>query len=102
MIKLGSSYNFLIFKIALETDIILGWEEDVISPVDERSESKLCFYDVLADHYVTVPENGKSILDLIVQLWSQSFASHIFALLFHKWVRELQSLDFFLYKKLGM
>ena len=44
---------------------------------------------MLADHYVRVPENGKSILDLIVQLWSLSFASHIFALLFHKWVCEL-------------
>lgn len=69
--------------------MILSGEEDVISPVEERSESKLCFYDVLADHYVRVPENGKSILDLIVQLWSQLFASHIFALLFHKWVCEL-------------
>ncbi|XP_077214400.1 K-stimulated pyrophosphate-energized sodium pump protein isoform X2 [Tasmannia lanceolata] len=36
-----------------------------------------------------MPENGKPILDLIVQLWSQSFASHIFALLFHKWLFEV-------------
>ncbi|RVW57033.1 hypothetical protein CK203_007336 [Vitis vinifera] len=85
----------LFADIALEVDdrardMILSGEEDVISPVEERSESKLCFYDVLADHYVRVPENGKSILDLIVQLWSQLFASHIFALLFHKWLFEVQ------------
>lgn len=85
----------LFADIALEVDdrardMILSGEEDVISPVEERSESKLCFYDVLADHYVRVPENGKSILDLIVQLWSQLFASQIFALLFHKWLFEVQ------------
>ena len=53
---------------------------------DEGSPNGLCFYDVLADHSVREPKNAKRILDLIVQLWSQSFASHIFALLFHRWV----------------
>ncbi|ONM03881.1 hypothetical protein ZEAMMB73_Zm00001d031890 [Zea mays] len=28
------------------------------------------------------------ILELIVQLWSKSFATNIFALLFHKWLFE--------------
>ncbi|PWZ18512.1 hypothetical protein Zm00014a_032372 [Zea mays] len=35
-----------------------------------------------------VPESGKLILELIVQLWSKSFATNIFALLFHKWLFE--------------
>lgn len=77
-------FSFLALK--LKTDAILSREDDVISPADNRSDGQLCFYDVLADYYVGVPESGKAILNLIVQLWSQSFASHIFALLFHKWV----------------
>uniref|UniRef100_A0A1D1Z9V9 V-type ATP synthase beta chain 1 n=1 Tax=Anthurium amnicola TaxID=1678845 RepID=A0A1D1Z9V9_9ARAE len=67
-------------------DIILS--RDGIGSTDEGFQDCLCFYDVLADHYVRVPDNGKRILDLIVQLWSQSFASHIFALLFYKWLFE--------------
>ncbi|XP_068668803.1 uncharacterized protein [Aristolochia californica] len=51
--------------------------------------SCLCFYDVLANHYVHMPDNSESVRNLIVQLWSQSFASHIFALLFHKWLFEV-------------
>ncbi|XP_078429201.1 K-stimulated pyrophosphate-energized sodium pump protein isoform X2 [Wolffia australiana] len=47
-----------------------------------------CFYDVLADHYIREPANGKRIVDLIVKLWSQSFSSHIFALIFHRWLFE--------------
>lgn len=66
--------------------MIVSREEDVISPAEDSMDGQLCFYDVLTDHYVRVPASGKRILDLIVQLWSQSFASHIFALLFHKWV----------------
>lgn len=66
-------------------DIICGKDEDAISRSD-NGDAFLCFYDVLADYFVRMPESGKPILDLIVQLWSQSFASHIFALLFHKWV----------------
>lgn len=69
-----------------KTDIILSREEDAISPADEGRDGQLCFYDVLADYYVRVPKSGEAILDLIVQLWSQSFASHTFSLLFHKWV----------------
>ncbi|KAI3995317.1 hypothetical protein MKX01_032119 [Papaver californicum] len=86
----------LFADIALEVDIrardiILNKDEGVISPVEDdiETDNHLCFYDVLADHYVKVPENGKPILDLIVQLWSQSFASHIFSLLFHKWLFEV-------------
>ncbi|KAE8670478.1 RNA-binding family protein [Hibiscus syriacus] len=75
--------------IALEVDdrakdIILSRQEGAISPAEYGVNVRLCFYDVLADFYVRVPERGKPILDLIVQLWSQSFASHIFSLLFHK------------------
>ncbi|XP_022755746.1 uncharacterized protein LOC111303620 [Durio zibethinus] len=85
----------LFADIALEVDdrakdIILSREEDVISPAKYGINGQLCFYDVLADYYVRVPESGKPRLDLIVQLWSQSFASHVFALLFHKWLFEVQ------------
>ncbi|XP_039131649.1 uncharacterized protein LOC120268274 [Dioscorea cayenensis subsp. rotundata] len=84
----------LFADIALEIDdrardIILRRDEDKIVSADDEFESQLCFYDVLADHFVRVPESGKCILDLIVQLWSQSFASNIFALLFHKWLFEV-------------
>ncbi|KAL6200140.1 hypothetical protein ACLB2K_029922 [Fragaria x ananassa] len=85
----------LFTDIALEIDerakdIILSGEDDAISPAEDCIYDQLCFHDVLADYYVWVPESGKRILDLIVQLWSQSFASHIFALLFHKWLFEVQ------------
>lgn len=65
--------------------MLLSKEEDVISD-EADTDGPLCFFDVLADYYVKVSERGKDILDLMVQLWSQSFASHIFSLLFHKWV----------------
>ncbi|KAE9461131.1 hypothetical protein C3L33_06935, partial [Rhododendron williamsianum] len=55
-------------------------------PSEDETQGPLCFYDVLADYFVREPENGNPVLDLIIQLWSQSFASHIFSLLFHKWV----------------
>ncbi|CAN1329352.1 hypothetical protein LINPERPRIM_LOCUS34648 [Linum perenne] len=85
----------LFADIALEVDerakdIILGREEDAISPLQDGYNTQLCFYNVLADYYVEAPESGKRILDLIVLLWSQSFASHIFALLFHKWLFDAQ------------
>ncbi|XXG54797.1 hypothetical protein AAC387_Pa03g2588 [Persea americana] len=84
----------LFADIALEVDIrargiILNEDEGIVASEGDGNESCLCFYDVLADHYVRMPENGKPILDLIVQLWSQSFVSHIFALLFHKWLFEV-------------
>nr|GME00758.1 K(+)-stimulated pyrophosphate-energized sodium pump (Na(+)-PPase) like [Ipomoea batatas]GME16561.1 K(+)-stimulated pyrophosphate-energized sodium pump (Na(+)-PPase) like [Ipomoea batatas] len=84
----------LFADIALEVDdrakeIIFG-SEDVISAAEERIEGPICFYDVLADHFILVPHNGKAILDLIVQLWSQSFCSNIFTLLFHKWLFEVE------------
>lgn len=71
--------------LLFETDIIFG-EDGAISVADDGYGGPLCFYDVLSDHFISMAESGKSILDLIVQLWSQSFASNIFALLFHKWV----------------
>ncbi|XP_035830425.1 uncharacterized protein LOC110865240 isoform X4 [Helianthus annuus] len=82
----------LFADIALEVDdrareIILGGED----ASEVQMKVPLCFYDVLADHFASEPdERGKPILDLIVQLWSQPFASHIFALLFHKWLFEVQ------------
>ncbi|KAI3461528.1 hypothetical protein Pfo_018191 [Paulownia fortunei] len=84
----------LFADIALEVDdrakdIIFG-EEYAISVADDRYGCPICFYNVLADYFVCKPENGKSILDLVVQLWSQSFASNIFPLLFHKWMFEVQ------------
>ncbi|XP_057782826.1 uncharacterized protein LOC131000771 [Salvia miltiorrhiza] len=84
----------LFADVALEVDdrakdIIFG-EDGAISVADDGYGGPLCFYDVLSDHFISMPESGKSILDLIVQLWSQSFASNIFALLFHKWLFEVQ------------
>ncbi|XP_051113369.1 uncharacterized protein LOC127239318 [Andrographis paniculata] len=84
----------LFADVALEIDdrareIILG-EEGAISVEDDGYGGPICFYDVLANHFVSVPQDGQSILNLIVQLWSQSFASNIFALLFHKWLFEVQ------------
>ncbi|KAL3750695.1 hypothetical protein ACJRO7_011748 [Eucalyptus globulus] len=85
----------LFADIALEVDdkakdIILSREEDLILPADDGVYDQLCYFDILADYYVRSPESGKPILDLIVQLWSQSFASHIFSLLFHKWLFEAE------------
>ncbi|KAK8514485.1 hypothetical protein V6N13_063373 [Hibiscus sabdariffa] len=84
----------LFADVALEIDdrakgIIVSREEPVPS-VGYGVNGQLYFYDVLADYIVRVPPCGQPILDLIVQLWSQSFASHIFALLFHKWLFEVQ------------
>ncbi|KQK02736.1 uncharacterized protein LOC100830013 [Brachypodium distachyon] len=70
-------------------DAILSRSDEGIPPVDEREDSYLCFYEILANHYVRVPESGRRILELIVQLWSQSFAANIFALLFHRWLFEV-------------
>ncbi|KAL4384361.1 hypothetical protein GQ457_15G027860 [Hibiscus cannabinus] len=78
----------LFADIALEIDDRA--KEIILSREDQISSARLYFYDVLADYYVRVPPRGKPILDLIVQLWSQSFASHIFALLFHNWLFEVQ------------
>jgi len=69
-------------------DAIMSENDDGIAPVDEREDGRLCFYEILANHFVRVPKSGRRILELIVQLWSQSFASNIFALLFHKWLFE--------------
>lgn len=70
--------------MSLKTDIICSRSEDATAKADDRMDNCLCFYEVLAEHYVGVPEDGKCVLDLIIQLWSQSFVSLIFALLFHK------------------
>ncbi|KAK9157216.1 hypothetical protein Scep_003790 [Stephania cephalantha] len=85
----------LFADVALEVDerareIMLSKNESGICAVDDENGSRLCFYDLLADHYVDMPEDGKPALNLFVQLWSQSFASNIFALLFHKWLFEVE------------
>ncbi|KAJ7947682.1 K-stimulated pyrophosphate-energized sodium pump protein [Quillaja saponaria] len=84
----------LFADIALEVDDrardLIFSKQDTVSSAQDGSDGQLCFFDMLADYYVWVPESGKPILDLIIQLWSQSFASHIFALLFHKWLFEVQ------------
>ncbi|EPS60580.1 hypothetical protein M569_14222, partial [Genlisea aurea] len=91
----GNLLQELFADVALEVDerakdVIFG-EDEAISEVDDGGcGGPICFYDVLADHFACVPQNGKSSLDLIVQLWSQSFASNIFALLFHKWLFEVE------------
>jgi hypothetical protein len=53
------------------------------------SQPRVCFYEVFAQHYAQVPDDGKEILPLFLQLWSQSFVSQIFALLFHRWLFEI-------------
>ncbi|CAN6472547.1 unnamed protein product [Victoria cruziana] len=83
----------LFADIALEIDpraqeILLGRDENEITSEDSIDRI-LCFYEVLAEHYASNVGNGKPVLDLIVLLWSQSFSSHIFALLFHKWFLEI-------------
>ncbi|XP_074267851.1 uncharacterized protein LOC141591434 [Silene latifolia] len=88
----------LFADVALEVDdrakdVILSRVSDAISPVEKGRENRLCFYDVLSEHFIQVPEDGQPILDLIVKLWSQSFAVHIFALLFHKWMFEVKVED---------
>ncbi|URE12101.1 hypothetical protein MUK42_04195 [Musa troglodytarum] len=84
----------LFADVALEVedrarDMIFKKDEDKITSADDGIENNLCFYDVLADYFVGEPENGKHILDLIVQLWSQSFVSHIFVLIFHNYLKSL-------------
>ncbi|GJN37478.1 hypothetical protein PR202_gb26437 [Eleusine coracana subsp. coracana] len=69
-------------------DAILSENDDGIAPLGEREGGWICFYEILANHFVRVPESGRRILELIVQLWSQSFAANIFSLLFHKWLFE--------------
>lgn len=84
----------LFADIALEVDDrakdIIFSKKEAISAADSIYGCPVCFYNVLADYFVCTPQSGKSVLDLIVQLWSQSFASSIFTLLFHKWMFEVQ------------
>ncbi|XP_057772269.1 uncharacterized protein LOC130991866 [Salvia miltiorrhiza] len=84
----------LFADIALEVDDrakdIIFDEGDVVYDAEDRNGCAYCFYDVLADYFVCVPRSGDSIIDLIVQLWSQSFASNIFCLLFYKRMFEVR------------
>lgn len=74
----------LLILLLIGTDIIFD-EGDVEYVAEDRYGRAYCFYDALADYFVCMPENGNSIIDMIVQLWSrQSFASNIFCLLFYK------------------
>ncbi|KAJ7564579.1 hypothetical protein O6H91_02G023900 [Diphasiastrum complanatum] len=88
----------LFTDVALEVD---ARARDLLYKTDENalesatckpgrgSKDSLCFYEVLAEHYAQVPDDGKEILPLFVQLWSQSFTSQIFALLFYQWLFEV-------------
>nr|GLL31009.1 uncharacterized protein LOC109172590 [Ipomoea trifida] len=85
----------LFADIALEVDDrakeILFSSENLRSASEEKIKGPICYFDVLADHFIHVADSGKPILSLIVQLWSQqSFACHIFSLLFHKWLFEVE------------
>lgn len=78
----------LFTDVALEVDvraqeILFDQNEDMINPAEVGMKSSPCFYEVLAEHFIQMPENGNLVLRLIVQLWSQSFASQIFSLLFY-------------------
>ncbi|KAH9327264.1 hypothetical protein KI387_007442, partial [Taxus chinensis] len=84
----------LFTDVVLEVDlraqaILFDQKEDTIKSAEDGMRRYPCFYEVLAEHYHQMPENGEPILRLIVQLWSQSFASQIFALLFYKWLFDL-------------
>ncbi|XP_047976163.1 uncharacterized protein LOC125218523 isoform X2 [Salvia hispanica] len=84
----------LFADIALEVDDrakdIIFDEEDVVYVAEDGYGCAYCFYDVLADYFVCIPQSGDLIIDLIVQLWSQSFASNIFCLLFYKRMFEVR------------
>ncbi|KAI5079909.1 hypothetical protein GOP47_0005388 [Adiantum capillus-veneris] len=85
-------------------DILLQLFTDVALEVDDRAQEllygpfaearndttkpKVCFYEVIAERYVQVPDDGKAVFPLFLQLWSLSFSSQIFALLFHQWLFE--------------
>ncbi|TVU21890.1 hypothetical protein EJB05_31561 [Eragrostis curvula] len=84
----GRSRSSALSAIQCTKNAILSENDDGVAPVDDREDGWLCFYEILANHFVRVPESGRRILELIVQLWSQSFAANIFALLLHKWLFE--------------
>eukprot|EP00250_Pteridium_aquilinum_P003763 c1405_g1_i1 orf=142-1218(-) len=54
----------------------------------DGTKPRICFYEVIAERYVQVPDDGKAVLPFFLQLWSLSFASQIFALLFYQWLFE--------------
>lgn len=84
----------LFADVALEVDaraqdLLYGLESNKFGIAGTENESRkppLCFYAVIAEHYAQVPDDGEAVLPFFVQLWSQSFASEIFALLFHRWL----------------
>ncbi|KAK8923691.1 hypothetical protein KSP39_PZI019135 [Platanthera zijinensis] len=49
-------------------DIILDNGVDEVTKTDNTYESILCFSEVLANHFVAKPENGKHIIELIALL----------------------------------
>jgi hypothetical protein len=72
------------FFLLIQTALLYGSGTSEVLDVGRRPF--LCFYEVIAERYMQVPEDCKAILQLFVKLWSQSFASQIFALLFYLWV----------------
>ncbi|KAG6432862.1 hypothetical protein SASPL_104450 [Salvia splendens] len=73
-------FDYVSYLLLVATYIIFD-EEDVVYVAEDGYGRAYCFYDVLADYFVCIPQSGDSIIDLIVQ----SFASNIvFCLLFYK------------------
>ncbi|CAI5980016.1 unnamed protein product [Closterium sp. NIES-64] len=47
---------------------------------------RVCFYEVLAQHYAESEASVAALLPLFAPLWSCVFSSQIFALLLHRWL----------------
>ncbi|GBG88166.1 hypothetical protein CBR_g46654 [Chara braunii] len=61
---------------------------DIGSDFFSSSKGPLCFYEILAEHFVCCPEDAEDVLPLFLQLWSQYFTCMIFALLMHQWLYD--------------
>ena len=85
------SLNVVDISFLNETERLYGSGRSGDFDVDKRS--CLCFYEVIAERYMQVPDDCKTVLQLFVKLWSQSFASQIFALLFYQWVSFISFLE---------
>ena len=86
------SLNVVDISLLNETERLYGSGRSGDCDVDKGS--CLCFYEVIAERYMQVPDDCKTVLQLFVKLWSQSFASQIFALLFYQWVSFISFLEY--------
>eukprot|EP00897_Mesotaenium_endlicherianum_P002284 jgi/Mesen1/2083/ME000151S01350 len=111
-IQRGELLRQLFTDVALEVDnrargLLYGETDQLAAPAASGGgKSSLCFYEVLAEHYSRRPEDGQALIPLFTPLWSQSFASQIFALLLHQWMHKdlglLISRFFFFYEPPAM